>query len=154
MKVSNLIPWRRTIAHDTRREGVRLGVIVATTTWLWLVLVDALMRQPLHTFDALGGVAVFTAMHFLLNIVYAMVLLSAVHGAERTPSLILAAVFGVLLLEVAMAMFTVILAQTRLGSAAWVGVFGGSLIATALALLLLARTHPLGAYLHRAEAES
>jgi hypothetical protein len=33
-------------------------------------------------------------------------------------------------------------------------VFGGSLIATALALLLLARTHPLGAYLHSAETES
>jgi hypothetical protein len=140
--------------HDTRREGVRLGIIVATTTWLWLALIDAVMRQPFHTFDALGGVAVFTAMHYALNVVYGIVLLSAVHAAERTPSLILAAVFGVLLFEVAMAMLTVILADHWLGSAAWLGVFGGSLIATALASLLLARTHPLGAYLHRAEVES
>jgi len=154
MNAKNLVPWPRTVVHDTRREGVRLGIIVATTTWLWLVLVDAAMRQPFHTFDALGGVAVFTAMHFLLNIVYGIVLLSAVHGAERAPSLILAAVFGVLLFEVAMAMLTVILAQAPLGGAAWVGVFGGSLIATALALRLLSRTHPLVEYLHRAEQES
>ena len=154
MNASGLVPRPRTVTHDTRREGVRLGLIVATTTWLWLVVVDVAMRQPFHTFEALGGVAVFTAMHFLLNIVYGIVLLSAVHGAERAPSLILAALFGVLLFEVAMAMLTVILAQYGLGGAAWLGVFGGSLIATALALLLLARTHPLSAYLHRAEEES
>jgi hypothetical protein len=154
MNVANLITWSPTIVHDTRREGVRLGIVVATTTWLWVVLVDAVMRQPFHTFDVLGGVAVFTAMHYLLNIVYGMVLLSAVHGAERAPSLILAAVFGVLLFEVAMAMLTIILAQYWLGSSAWVGVFGGSLIATALAVLLLARTHPLVAYLQRAEEET
>jgi hypothetical protein len=154
MNVTNWMPRPRTSMHDTRREGVRLGIIIATTTWLWVALVDVVMRQPFHTFDALGGVAVFTAIHYLLNIVYGMVLLSAVHGAERTPALILALVFGVLLLEVAMAMLTILLAQTRLGAAAWLGVFGGSLIATALALLLLARTHPLGAYLHSAETES
>ena len=153
MNASNLVPWPRTLPHDTRREGVRLGIIVATTTWLWLIAVDASMGRPFHTFDALGGVAVFTAMHYLLNILYGIVLLSAVHGAERAPSLILAAVFGVLLFEVAMAMLTVILAQHALGVVAWVGVFGGSLIATAITCLLLARTHPLGAYLHRAEEE-
>jgi len=154
MQLSKLVPWPRTIAHDTRREGARLGIILATTTWLWVVLVDAVMRQPLHTFDALGGVAVFTVMHYLLNIVYGMTLCSAVHGAERTPSAILALVFGMLIFEVAMAMLTIILAQYWVGSVAWVGVFGGSLIATALALLLLARTHPIGTYLHRAEEES
>jgi hypothetical protein len=154
MNPSMRVLWPRTIRHDTRREGVRLGIIVATTTWLWVLLVDAAMRQPFHTFDALGGVAVFTVMHYLLNIVYGMILLSAVHGSERTPSLILAVVFGVLIFETAMAMLTIVLAQYWVGNAAWVGVFGGSLIATALALLLLARTHPLGAYLHRAEEES
>jgi hypothetical protein len=154
MSASIWAPWPRTTRHDTGREGVRLGIILATATWLWVLLVDVVMRQPFHTFDALGGVAVFTVMHYLLNIVYGMILVSAVHGSERTPSLILAVVFGVLIFEVAMAMLTIILAQTRLGTGAWLGVFGGSLIATALALLLLARTHPLGAYLRRAEEES
>lgn len=153
MNVAMLNPWPGRPVHDTRREGVRLGLIVATTTWAWLVVVDAAMGRPFHTFEVLGGAAVFTAMHFVLNIVYGIVLLAAVHGAERAPSLSLAMVFGVLLFEVAMAMLTVILAQYWLGRAAWVGVFGGSLIATAVAALLLARTHPLATYLHRAEAE-
>jgi len=148
------LAWPRTAAHDTRHEGIRLGVIVGTTTWLWLMVVDAVAQQPFHTFTALGGVAVFTAMHYLLNIVFGIVVLSAVHGAEHTPSLVLAMVFGVLLFETAMAMLTTILAQYWLGNTAWVGVFGGSLIATALALLLLSRTHPLAAYLRRAEEES
>ena len=154
MNASLWVPWPRTALHDTRREGVRLGLIVGTTTWVWVALVDAVMRHPFHTFDALGGVAVFTAVHYLLNIVYGMVLLSAVHGSERTPSLILAVVFGVLIFEVAMAMLTIVLAQFWLGVVAWPGVFGGSVIATALAVFLLSRTHPLGAYLHRAEAET
>jgi hypothetical protein len=154
MNVSSMAPWPRTARHDTRREGVRLGIILATTTWLWVMLVDAAVGRPFHTFGVLGGVVVFTAMHYLLNILYGIVLLSAVHGAERAPSLILAAVFGVLLFEVAMAMLTVILAQSPVGGAAWASVFGGSLIATALAARLLARTHPLGDYLHRAEVES
>ena len=154
MNVSSLAPWPRIARHDTRREGVRLGIILATTTWLWVMLVDSAIGRPFHTFEVLGGVVVFTAMHYLLNILYGIVLLSAVHGAERAPSLILAAVFGVLLFEVAMAMLTVMLAQSPVGIAAWAGVFGGSLIATAVAVRLLARTHPLGAYLHRAEVES
>jgi hypothetical protein len=154
MRRSASLPWPRNVAHDTRREGVRLGIIVATATWLWLALVDALMGQPLRTFDALGGLALFTASHYLLNVVYGIVLLSAVHGAERAPSLILALMFGVLLFEVAMAMLTVILAQSMLGGGAWVGVFGGSLLATALAGALLGRSHPLVEYLHRAEEES
>ena len=153
MRVSLAVPWPRRVVHDTRREGVRLGLIMATATWLWLLLVDAMLGRPLHTFDALGGVAVFTATHYVLNIVYGIVLLSVVHGAERAPSLMLAVVFGTLLFEVAMAMLTVVLANLGLGSAAWVGVFGGSLLATALAGLLLARSHPLVEYLHRAEAE-
>ena len=154
MRVSLAVPWPRRVVHDTRREGVRLGIIMATATWLWLLLVDAMLGRPLHTFDALGGVAVFTASHYLLNIVYGIALLSVVHGAERAPSLMLAVVFGTLLFEVAMAMLTVVLANLGLGSAAWVGVFGGSLLATALAGLLLARSHPLVEYLHRAEEES
>jgi hypothetical protein len=154
MKTSIRVPWPQKAVHDTRREGIGLGLIVATTTWVWVALVDTLMRRPFHTFDALGGVVAFTALHYVLNIVYGMILLSAVHGSERTPSLILALVFGVLIFEVAMAMLTVVLAQYWVGEGAWAGVFGGSLIATALAVCLLARTHPLGAYLHRAEEEA
>jgi hypothetical protein len=101
----------------------------------------------------LGGLLGFTVMHYLLNVTYGMVLLSAVHGAERAPSLIIAAVFGVLTLEGAFAMFTNILVQQSLGNAAWVGIAGGSIIGTAVAIRLLSRTHPLLDYLRRAEDE-
>jgi len=63
-------------------------------------------------------------------------------------------VFGGMLFETAIAMLTAMLAQVSLGDIAWAEIFGGSLIASALALFLLSRTHPLLAHLHRAEEES
>jgi hypothetical protein len=127
--------------------------MIATTTWLWVALVDAVAGRPFHTFSALGGVVIFTAMHYLLNITYGVVLLSAVHGAERAPSLIIAVLFGLVTLEGAFAMFTNILVEASLGAGGWIAIFGGSLIATALAIVLLSRTHPLAGYLRRAEEE-
>jgi hypothetical protein len=139
--------------QDSLREGVRLGLILATATWLWVVLVDAVSGQPFHTFSALGGIAAFTVGHYLLNITYAVVVVSAIHGAEGAPSLIIAVIFGVVMLEGAIAMITNLLAQAAVGDIAWVGIFGGSLIATGIAIVLLTRTHPLATYLHNAEEE-
>jgi len=145
----------RATVHETLPEGIRLGLIVGTATWLWVAVVDVVATgQPFHTFTALGGVLVVTLVHYLLNVTYGLVLLSAVHGAERTPSLIIGALFGLLLFEVAFAMLTIILAQSALGSTAWLAIFGGSVIGTAIAIALLARTHPLVAYLRRAEEET
>jgi hypothetical protein len=153
MRIPDVVPWPRTIVHDTRREGIRLGLIVGTITWLWVAVVDLTAGRPFHTFTVLGGLLAFTATHYLLNVTYGVVLLSAIHAAERAPSLIIAVLFGVVTLEGAFAMFTNILAQTTLGHAAWVGIVGGSLIGTGVALALLTRTHPLGAHLRRAEEE-
>jgi uncharacterized membrane protein YhiD involved in acid resistance len=49
---------------------------------------------------------------------------------------------------------TNLLAEAAIGSVAWVGIFGGNVIATVIAFMLLARTHPLGTYLRRAEQET
>jgi hypothetical protein len=145
--------WPPTTVHSTRREGIRLGLIVGTVTWLWVALIDATTGRPWHTFSMLGGLVAFTIVHYLLNVTYGVVLLSAVHGAERTPSLIIAAVFGLLTFEGAFAMVTNILVESAVGSVAWVGIVGGSLIGTAVATTLLSRTHPLVHYLRRAEEE-
>jgi hypothetical protein len=102
----------------------------------------------------LGGITSFTVMHYLLNITYAVVILSAIHGAERAPSLIIAVIFGLVTFEGAMAMLTNVLAQAALGSVAWIAIFGGSVISSAIAIALLSRTHPLATYLHRAEEET
>jgi hypothetical protein len=154
MTLPHILTWPTMDIHDSRREGIRLGLIVATATWLWLAVIDAAVGQPFHTFQALGGVVAFTAVHYALCVMYGLVLISVVHGAERAPSLVIALFFGVITLEGAFAMMTNLLATVALGSLAWLGVFGGSLIGTAVAMLLLSRTHPLATYLQRAEDET
>ena len=124
-------PWvTLTGRHDTRREGLTLGVVVATAIWVWIALVDLIVGQPFHTFTLLGGIAGFTVMHYLLNAAYGIVIVSAVHKAVHAPS----AIFG-------------------LGDLAWLRVFGGNLVGVAIAIAILVRRHPLIALLHEAENE-
>ena len=137
--------------HDSLREGTTLGIVIATGIWVWLVLVDAVAGHPFETFAALGGVTVFTVVHYLLNIVYGVVIVSAVHGTAREPSLALALVFGLVTLEIAIAMLTVLLSHLGLGELAWVRIFGGSLVGMAIALYVLSRRHPLAARLRDAD---
>jgi len=154
MNAAHILSLQPSGHHNSLREGVRLGLILASVTWLWVALVDAASGQPFHTFQALGGIAAFTVIHYLLNITYAVVILFAIHGADHAPSLIFAVIFGVVMLEGAIAMMTNLLAEAALGSVAWIEILGGSLIATGIAIVLLMRTHPLAAYLRRAEEET
>jgi len=137
--------------HDSLREGTTLGIIVATAIWVWLVVVDAVAGHPFQTFAALGGITVFTVVHYLLNIVYGVVIVSAVHGAAREPSVALALVFGLVTFEIALAMLTVLLSHLGLGELAWVRIFGGSVVGVAVALFLLSRRHPLASQLRHAD---
>jgi hypothetical protein len=137
--------------HDSLREGTGLGIIVATTIWVWVAVVDAVAGQPFHTFTVLGGVTAFTAAHYLLNIAYGVAVVSAIHGATREPSLVLALVFGLVLLEIAFAMLTILLSHLGLGELAWVRIFGGSLVGLIIALVVLSVRHPLAAYLRDAD---
>src|SRR5688572_12565283 len=138
-------------SHDTLREGTALGIVVATAIWVWLAVVDALVGRPFETFAALGGITVFTVVHYLLNIVYGLAIVSAVHGAAREPSLALALVFGLVMLEIAIAMLTVLLSHLGLGELAWVRILGGSLVGVAIALFVLSRRHPLASQLRHAD---
>lgn len=153
MTLSDILSCPTTGAHNSRREGVRLGLINATTIWLWIAAIDAATGRPFHTFTALGGIVAFTAVHFILNITYGIVVLSVVHSAERAPSVILALLFGMIIFEGAFAMLTNLIATVTLGNVAWVAILGGNLIGTAIAFALLAGTHPLAVYLRRAEEE-
>jgi hypothetical protein len=139
--------------HNTLREGVILGMVVATTIWAWLASVDALAGEPLHTFKALGGIAAFTIAHYLLNVLYAVVIVSAIHGAVRQPSLIIALTFGFVMVQFVFAMVTVVFSQLGLGQLAWVRIFGGSVIGGIVTFVILSRKHPLAAQLRRAEEE-
>lgn len=154
MTMSDIMSCPTMGVHSSRREGVRLGLIVATVTWLWVAVLDAASGRPFHTFHALGGVVAFTAIHYALCLTYGIILVSAVHGAEREPSLVFALIFGAILFQVAFAMLTAMLAEIAVGNVAWLGIFGGSLIGGSIAFVLLTRTHPVAVYLRRAEAET
>ncbi|MGH8621659.1 MAG: hypothetical protein ACRET3_05935 [Burkholderiales bacterium] len=141
------------VEHDSMREGASLGFIVATGTWVWLATVDMIVGQPFHTFQVLGGIPLFTAFHYLLNLAYGVAIVSGVHGAVREPGLIIAVTVGFIIVEFAIAMVTVLLSHLGLGELAWVRIFGGSLIGAAIAIVVLSRGHPLAAELRRAEDE-
>jgi hypothetical protein len=139
--------------HNTRREGFHLGLVVATSIWIWLAAVDAIAGEPFHTFHVLGGMAAFTVVHYVLNIAYGMAIVAWVHGAMRQPSLIGGLAMSWVIIEFAFIMATVVLANVGLGALAWLRIFGGSIIAAAVALALLLRRHPLGAVLRQSGVE-
>jgi hypothetical protein len=130
-----------------------LGLVVATVTWVWVALVDAIAGQPFHTFTVLGGVVPFTVIHYLLNVAYGVAIVALIHGAVRQPSLLLAVGFGFLMMEFAFAMVSVMLSHL-LGELSWVRIFIGSLIGAAVAVIILSRRHPLAAQLRQAEEET
>ena len=144
---------RHALTDAPAREGVLLGLIMATSTWIWVATIDAFAGEPFQAFTVLGGVVLFTVMHFLLNIIYGVVIVSAVRGAGRAPSLIIALIFGFVIVEIAFAMITVLLSNIGLGRLAWLRIFGGSLVGGMIAIAVLSRRHALFAQLRKAEAE-
>ena len=130
-------------SHSSLREGAILGAVVGTGIWVWIALVDAIVGEPFHTFAVLGGVARFTALHYVLCLAYGVVAVSVVHAAARETSLIVGAAFAFFLLEFGFVMVSAILSQVGLGGLAWVRILGGNLVGAALTLLMLWRRHPL-----------
>jgi len=141
------------VRHDSLREGARLGFIVATSIWIWLAVVDAVVGQPFRTFTVLGGLGLFTILHYLFNLTYGVVIVSAVHGAVREPSLVIGMAFGFLIIEFAFVMVTVLLSHMGLGDLAWARILGGNLIGVAIAFVILSRRHRLRDEVRQAEEE-
>ena len=139
--------------HESLREGAAIGLVVATSTWAWLAVVDAVAGEPFRTFTVLGGVAPFTTIHYLLNLAYGVVLVSGLRRAARAPSLFVAVAFGFVMLEIAFALVTVLLSNIGLGQLAWVRIFGGSLIGAVIATAMLFRRHPIATLLRQSEEE-
>jgi hypothetical protein len=139
--------------HNTIREGIRLGLVVATSIWIWIAAVDAIAGEPFRTFQVLGGTASFTVMHYVLTVAYGMVIMAGMHSAMREPSLIGGVAMGFVMIEFGFAMVTVLLSHVGLGDLAWLRVFGGSIIGAAVAFAILMRRHPLATVLRRAGME-
>ena len=139
--------------HNSLREGARLGFIVATSVWVWVALVDLIVGEPFHTFAVLGGIVVFTLLHYILHIAYGVAIVSGIHGVAREPRLAIALAFGFVILEIALALITVLLSQMGLGSLAWLRIFGGNVVGVAVAFRLLSRGHRLREALRKAERQ-
>jgi hypothetical protein len=139
--------------HSSVREGIELGLIVATAIWLWLALVDWLAGQPFRTFHVLGGTALFTTLHYILCVVYGIGVVAVVHQAARAPALLIFAAFTFFILEFAFAMATVLLSNVGLGELAWVRILGGNVVGAILTFALLARRHPLTREFRQADRE-
>lgn len=128
--------------HDSLREGVRLGLVMATTVWIWLAVVDAITGEPFHTFTVLGGIGVFTGLHYLFNLMYGVIIVAGIHGSAEEPSLVGVILSGVVIVEFGFVMGTILLSNAGLGNLAWVRIFGGSLIGAAVATVIVVRGHP------------
>jgi hypothetical protein len=134
-------------------EGVTLGLLLATSVWAWVALVDLVVGEPFRTFALLGGVVAFTVVHYALCILYGRVLVWAVRAAREQPSAIMGVLVLSLLFQVAFAMLTILLSALGLGDRAWVGIFGGSLVSSAVAFRFLSRRYPLAAMMKAAQEE-
>lgn len=134
-------------------QGLTVGMAMATGIWLWIALVDLLVGEPFQTFAVLGGVAAFTAVHFVLNVAYGVTLVSLVRSAKESPSLIIGLIFTFIIFEVAFGMATVLLSNTTVGHGAWIRLLGGNVVGIAIAAAMLYRSYPLADLLHRAEQE-
>ncbi len=134
------------------REGIRLGVLVATSIWIWIAAVDAIAGAPFHTFNVLGGIAAFTALHYLLNVAYGVMLVTGIRSATRDPGFIAAVVMGFLILEFALIMATILLSHMGLGVLAWVRVLGGSIVGAAAAFIILIQRHHLASVIRQVRA--
>jgi hypothetical protein len=141
------------VRHNPIREGLQLGAVLATSLWIWIAAVDAIAGEPFRTFTVLGGSAWFTVMLFALNLAYGTVIVACIHGFVREPGLIGGLALGFLILEFAFALATIVFTHAGLGALAWLRIFGGSVIAAAVALAILARRHPLMAALRQARLE-
>jgi hypothetical protein len=129
--------------HNAVREGVKLGLIIATSIWMWIALVDALAGEPFRTFRLLGGIPQFTVLHYALNVAYSMAVVAVVHRTASEPSLAAVLWFVLLVVEFAFVMVTILLSHVGLGTLAWLRIFAVSLFGLALALLLISRRHRL-----------
>lgn len=140
--------------HDAVREGIKLGLVMATSIWIWIAVVDALTGQPFRTFTVLGGILQFTVLHYVLNLAYGVAVVAGVHSAVQEPSLIGVLAFLFVVVEFALVLVTVLLSNLGLGHLAWVRILGGSLIGAVIALMIVARGHPLLATWRQAETEN
>ncbi|HEV2750196.1 MAG TPA: hypothetical protein VGV12_06685 [Gemmatimonadales bacterium] len=116
---------------------------MGTAIWAWIATVDAVVGEPFRTFALFGGVARFTALHYILCLAYGVIAVSVVHAAAREASLIVGASLAFFLLELAFVMLSAILSQIGLGGLSWVRILGANIVGAIVTFAVLWARHPL-----------
>jgi hypothetical protein len=118
-------------------EGLRAGLVAATSVWVWMLVDDLVARAPLRTPTLLGrgllslaapdavapgwvAAVVFTLAHYALWIGAGAVAMRVVRLARRAPSILVAAAGAMILLQLAALVVAAIASHSRLGAMAWV----------------------------------
>jgi hypothetical protein len=141
-----------------RHEGVAAGAVGATAVWVWLVVSDALARTPFRTptflgrallsvdipggrVSALAGVVAFTVAHYAVWIAVGTLVMAAVRRAARAPGVLLGVMLFLGLTQFLFVGVTAILAQGRLGAAAWRDLVIGDVVGWGAVAWHVLRTH-------------
>lgn len=149
---------RGSVARRGRHEGLIAGVVGATAVWLWLLVNDMHSRTPFATAAFLGrgllsvdtgdarvpavaGVIAFTIAHYAVWIAVGILIVAAVKRAAREPSLLLFLIVLLVLTQFLFFGITAILAEGRLGPAAWRDMLIGDAIGWAAAGWYVVRAH-------------
>jgi hypothetical protein len=126
-------------------EGLRAGLVAATSVWTWMLAADLVSRVPLWTPTLLGrgllrlaapdaappdwGAALaFTLAHYALWIGLGALVIRVVGVARRTPSVLIGAAVFMILLQLATIVVSAIASHSRLGALAWVSLGLGNVV--------------------------
>jgi len=149
-------------AHSTIREGVIAGGLGALAVALWFLLVDGIAGRALHTPALLGALilrtpdpiaaadgpnrlilaALYTPIHFILFVLFGVLVVFLMHRARKQPSLLMLALILFAVFEGGFTGGVAMLEQTALGDLAWYQVAIGNLIAVIVMGWYVWRRHP------------
>jgi hypothetical protein len=149
-------------AHSTIREGVVAGGLGALAVALWFLLVDGIAGRALHTPALLGAMvlrtpdpmaaaegpnrlilaALYTPIHFILFVLFGVLVVFLMHRAKKQPSLLMLALILFAVFEGGFTGGVAMLEQTALGDLAWYQVAIGNLIAVIVMGWYVWRRHP------------
>lgn len=148
--------------HNFLREGIITGAIGATAIALWFLVVDTVTGRPFSTpiFLGKGVVSVlgksmnmmgdtaftqvlgYTIFHYVAFFIVGIVLTVVVHQAERTPGILAGLLVALVIMTLGFYMIAAAFAQSALGDISWIQIFVANLLASALMIGYLWRTHP------------
>jgi len=146
--------------HNFLREGIVTGFIGATAIAIWFLVVDMVAGHAFYTPIFLGKgvvsvlgknmmgdtawmqVLAYTIFHYVAFFIVGIVLTVIVHQAERTPAVLAGLLVAFVMMTLGFYMIAAAFASSALGNLAWPQIFVANLLASALMLGYLWRTHP------------